>query len=108
MVRTFSVSPVCNPMPLVNEIPLKLARKCMDVFGVATFDAETDIHTISTYHYSDFKGFSLSHHLGIAFLVLLDSGIERRTPNGEFVLRKNEAISIGFACCGTKLIRNVW
>ena len=47
VVRTFS--PVCNPMPLVSEIPLKLARKCMDVFGTAVFDGETDIHTISMY-----------------------------------------------------------
>ena len=45
MVRTFS--PVCNPMPLVTEIPLKLARKCVDVFGSAGFDPETEIHTIS-------------------------------------------------------------
>ena len=45
VVRTFS--PVCTPMPLVHEIPLKLARKCMDTFGTATFDPEVEIHTIS-------------------------------------------------------------
>ncbi len=36
-------------MPLVAEIPLKLARKCVDVFGTATYDAETDIHTIGVF-----------------------------------------------------------
>ena len=45
VVRTFS--PICNPMPLVSEIPLKLARKCVDVFGTASFDADSEMHTIS-------------------------------------------------------------
>ncbi len=46
MVRTFD--PKVNPMPLVSEIPLKLARKCLDVFGTGAFDTDVDIHTIST------------------------------------------------------------
>ena len=47
MVRTFS--PICNPMPLVSELPLKLARKCMDTFGTASWDGEVDIHSIGMY-----------------------------------------------------------
>ena len=34
-------------MTLISEVPLKLARKCLDVFGSAMFDTEKDIHTIS-------------------------------------------------------------
>ncbi|XP_013400127.1 E3 ubiquitin-protein ligase MYCBP2 [Lingula anatina] len=45
VVRTFS--PLTSPMPLVSELPLKLARKCMDVFGTAAYDPEAEIHTIS-------------------------------------------------------------
>lgn len=32
----------------VNELPLKLARKCLDVFGTASFDEDANIHTIHT------------------------------------------------------------
>ena len=45
MVRKFDTT--INPMPLLNEVPLKLARKCLDVFGTAGFDKESEIHTIS-------------------------------------------------------------
>jgi len=48
VVRTFS--PICSPMPLVSELPLKLARKCLDVFGLSWFDPEKKIHSISMYH----------------------------------------------------------
>ena len=34
-------------MTLIREVPLKLARKCVDVFGSAAFDTENDIHTLS-------------------------------------------------------------
>ncbi|XP_064637403.1 E3 ubiquitin-protein ligase MYCBP2-like isoform X3 [Lineus longissimus] len=48
VVRTYN--PVCSPMPIVNEIPLKLARKCLDTFGSSTFDPLTDMRTICTNH----------------------------------------------------------
>lgn len=32
----------------INELPLKLARKCLDVFGTASFDEDASIHTIHT------------------------------------------------------------
>lgn len=44
MVRTFN--PELSPMPVVSEIALKLARKCLDVFGSSGVDPESDIHTI--------------------------------------------------------------
>ncbi|XP_074650729.1 E3 ubiquitin-protein ligase MYCBP2-like [Tubulanus polymorphus] len=45
VVRTYD--PTYSPMPIVSEIPLKLARKCMDVFGTAPFDNLCDIHSIN-------------------------------------------------------------
>ena len=47
VVRSFS--PVANPMVLVNELPLKLARKCLDAFGTAPFDQEVEIHSLSKF-----------------------------------------------------------
>ena len=44
-----SFKPVTNPIPLVSELPLKLARKCLDTFGMASFDADLDSNTISEY-----------------------------------------------------------
>jgi E3 ubiquitin-protein ligase MYCBP2 len=37
-----------TPASLVNELPLKLARKCVDAFGVAPFDEEGNSHTVNT------------------------------------------------------------
>lgn len=46
MVRT--LNPGTSPLCSVSELPLKLARKCVDVFGTAAFDEESNIHTLST------------------------------------------------------------
>ncbi|KAK7473507.1 hypothetical protein BaRGS_00035260, partial [Batillaria attramentaria] len=46
VVRTFS--PQSSPMKLLSEIPLKLTRKCLDVFGSSPIDAEVTRKTIST------------------------------------------------------------
>ncbi|CAH1777009.1 unnamed protein product [Owenia fusiformis] len=46
LVRTFDTTK--SPMPVISEIPLKLARKCLDVFGTASYDSQTDIHTLNT------------------------------------------------------------
>lgn len=45
VVRTFNAH--ASQMPCISELPLKLARKCLDLFGWATFDEEIGIHTIS-------------------------------------------------------------
>lgn len=42
------VNPASSPVVSVNELPLKLARKCLDVFGTASFDEDANIHTIHT------------------------------------------------------------
>lgn len=34
-------------MTVASELPLKLARKCVDIFGYATFDEEQAIHTLN-------------------------------------------------------------
>ncbi|RUS85197.1 hypothetical protein EGW08_007023, partial [Elysia chlorotica] len=45
VIRTFS--PISNPpMSLVNEVPLKLTRKCMDVMGSTLFDFTYEKRTI--------------------------------------------------------------
>lgn len=46
MVRMLNqnLSPAC----LVSELPLKLARKCIDVLGVSAFDEEIGTYTVST------------------------------------------------------------
>ncbi|CAG2068664.1 unnamed protein product [Timema podura] len=31
-----------------SELPLKLARKCVDVFGTSLFDDDSSIHTLHT------------------------------------------------------------
>ncbi|XP_059170813.1 E3 ubiquitin-protein ligase MYCBP2-like isoform X4 [Physella acuta] len=47
VIRTFS--PVSNPpMSQVNEVPLKLTRKCMDVMGSTPFDFTYEKRTIAT------------------------------------------------------------
>ena len=45
MVRTMGLDR--SPMPLLSEIPLKLTRRCMDMFGSTSFDMETDRRPIS-------------------------------------------------------------
>jgi hypothetical protein len=40
------VNPTSSPVISINELPLKLARKCLDVFGTASFDEDASIHTI--------------------------------------------------------------
>jgi E3 ubiquitin-protein ligase MYCBP2 len=42
------VNPASRPVVSVNELPLKVARKCLDVFGTASFDEDANIHTIHT------------------------------------------------------------
>ncbi|CAE1311211.1 MYCBP2 [Acanthosepion pharaonis] len=46
VVRTYD--PYHSPMTLVSEVPLKLARKCMDVFGLSGFDPDIHRHSINT------------------------------------------------------------
>ena len=46
MVRTFN--PEQSPMKLLSEIPLKLTRKCLDMFGTnPAVDGETTRKTVS-------------------------------------------------------------
>ncbi|XP_048243746.1 E3 ubiquitin-protein ligase MYCBP2-like isoform X7 [Haliotis rufescens] len=46
VVRTFS--PDKSPMSVMSEIPLKLTRKCMDVFGSNSLDPEMERRSIHT------------------------------------------------------------
>ncbi|KAL3880398.1 hypothetical protein ACJMK2_032642, partial [Sinanodonta woodiana] len=46
VVRMFN--PQTSPMQIVSEVPLKLTRKCVDVFGMSSYDLETDRRTICT------------------------------------------------------------
>ncbi|XP_074101339.1 MYC binding protein highwire isoform X2 [Cotesia typhae] len=45
VVRT--INTLSNPVTVTSELPLKLARKCVDVFGWALFDEEQAVHTLS-------------------------------------------------------------
>ncbi|XP_026302017.1 E3 ubiquitin-protein ligase MYCBP2 isoform X8 [Apis mellifera] len=45
VVRT--INTLSNPVTVASELPLKLARKCVDVFGYATFDEEQSTHTLN-------------------------------------------------------------
>ncbi|XP_015122961.1 E3 ubiquitin-protein ligase MYCBP2 isoform X2 [Diachasma alloeum] len=45
VVRT--INTLSNPVTVTSELPLKLARKCVDVFGWATFDEEQSVHTLN-------------------------------------------------------------
>ena len=36
-----------NPVTVTSELPLKLARKCVDVFGYALFDEEQGAHVLN-------------------------------------------------------------
>jgi E3 ubiquitin-protein ligase MYCBP2 len=42
------VNPTSSPVVSLSELPLKLARKCLDVFGSASFDEDANSHTIHT------------------------------------------------------------
>lgn len=44
MVRMFD--PNKTPMTVVNEIPLKLTRKCLEVLGQSGYDNEINRHPI--------------------------------------------------------------
>ncbi|XP_011315230.1 E3 ubiquitin-protein ligase MYCBP2 isoform X2 [Fopius arisanus] len=46
VVRT--INTLSNPVTVTSELPLKLARKCVDVFGWATFDEEQSVHTLNS------------------------------------------------------------
>ncbi|VDH90727.1 E3 ubiquitin-protein ligase MYCBP2, partial [Mytilus galloprovincialis] len=46
VVRLYN--PSVSPMSVVSELPLKLTRKCMDVFGSAQYDPETEKRSINT------------------------------------------------------------
>ncbi|XP_076623337.1 MYC binding protein highwire isoform X2 [Colletes latitarsis] len=45
VVRT--INTLSNPVTVASELPLKLARKCVDVFGYAAFDEEQVVHTLN-------------------------------------------------------------
>lgn len=45
MVRT--LNPGATPLYSVSELPLKLARKCVDVMGTG-FDEDSEMHTLNT------------------------------------------------------------
>lgn len=36
-----------SPLSCVHEFTLKLARKCLDVFGNGIFEDDTAVHTLS-------------------------------------------------------------
>lgn len=42
-----TINTLSNPVTVASELPLKLARKCVDIFGYATFDEEQAIHTLN-------------------------------------------------------------
>lgn len=46
IVRT--LNPNVNPASCQNELPLKLARKCIDVLGVASFEEEGSVNSVNT------------------------------------------------------------
>lgn len=43
-----SINPSTAPFTYINELPLKLARKCVVAFGYAVFDEETSLHDLNT------------------------------------------------------------
>ncbi|XP_014287849.1 E3 ubiquitin-protein ligase MYCBP2 isoform X3 [Halyomorpha halys] len=43
-----SINPSTTPFTYINELPLKLARKCVVAFGYAVFDEETSLHDLNT------------------------------------------------------------
>ncbi|KAH0954749.1 hypothetical protein HN011_008203, partial [Eciton burchellii] len=45
VVRT--INTLSNPVTVASELPLKLARKCVDIFGYASFDEEQAVHTLN-------------------------------------------------------------
>ncbi|XP_035719406.1 E3 ubiquitin-protein ligase MYCBP2-like isoform X2 [Vespa mandarinia] len=45
VVRT--INTLSNPVSFASELPLKLARKCVDIFGYAAFDEEQVVHTLN-------------------------------------------------------------
>ncbi|KAK2182953.1 hypothetical protein NP493_330g03060 [Ridgeia piscesae] len=45
VVRSFN--PERNPCPLINELSLKLARKCVKAFGTLSYDQTMEIHNLS-------------------------------------------------------------
>ncbi|XP_032681447.1 E3 ubiquitin-protein ligase MYCBP2 isoform X16 [Odontomachus brunneus] len=46
VVRT--INTLSNPVTVTSELPLKLARKCVDIFGYAIFDEEQSVHTLNS------------------------------------------------------------
>lgn len=42
-----TINTLSNPVTVASELPLKLARKCVDIFGYASFDEEQTIHTLN-------------------------------------------------------------
>ena len=38
-------------MEIVSEIPLKLTRKCVDVFGMDSLESESERRTVCKYNY---------------------------------------------------------
>lgn len=42
-----TINTLSNPVTVTSELPLKLARKCVDVFGWALFDEDQLLHTIN-------------------------------------------------------------
>lgn len=41
------INTLSNSVTVASELPLKLARKCVDVFGYAAFDEEQTTHTLN-------------------------------------------------------------
>lgn len=42
-----TINTLSNPVTVTSELPLKLARKCVDIFGYASFDEEQSVHTLN-------------------------------------------------------------
>ena len=67
VVRSFN--PERNPCPLINELSLKLARKCVKAFGTLSYDQTMEIHNLSElihfWNYNRNRTCSLRIHTGI-------------------------------------------
>lgn len=53
------------PASLIAELPLKLARKCVDVFGIAAFEEEASAQSINTGMDEDIASICMGKEFGL-------------------------------------------
>lgn len=59
------LNPLSSPIVSVSELPLKLARKCLSVYGAASYDEDSKNHSLQNTYEEDVAAITAGKDFGL-------------------------------------------